>query len=397
MKILVILLTFLTIYAMDNRSVTYIEPPLSFVIQSHTRLYDRIRESHAEYLGTDTLLNIGELSLIHSIQIIQNQKTYLLILETSPDGTLLHAGLNLFKDRPFMVDEENQRFIERYFLELLLEDKPKQTLEHDRISLSYNGQSFGSILFKTIDLILPVMINADRFTLYKKDYQIIAEWVHENNVIWLSFPANLQLITGKDKRELDGELIIKLLDQTTDNITPSIPFPNNLTQDSTGMLIQTGPEFYPGISRHLYFILSEDDTIPVFDFLYTRESLINYLQYPGTFTGTYPIDLEIKTRNPLSVNISYDTLNMVLGEDYETFIGIEKENADGYEVVVLYKNIIYDHIHLCLLRIPFDFIEEPEQEWTGELYPYIRQDNLAKLFATLMPGTGSEPVQIKQE
>lgn len=382
---------------MDNRSVTYIDPPMSFEIQSHARLYDMIRDGHAEYLNTDTLFNNGEMSLCHSIQVIQNQNTYSSIFETRTDGTLLHAGLILFKDRPFTVNEENQRFIERYFLELLLEDKPKQMLEQDGISLSYNGQSFGSILFKNLDLILPKMIHAENFSLYKKEYHYIAEWVNENHVIWFSYPANLQLISGKDKRELDGALIRDIMDQTIQSTFTRLLTPDNPTQDSSGILIQAGSEYFPGITQHSYFILSEDDTIPVFDSLYIRESLINYLQYPQTFTGTYPIELELKTRNPLQLIISYDTLVKVIGEEYKIYTGIEEERTDGYEAVIIFENKMYDHIHLCLLTIPKNFIKVSNQKWSGTLYPYIRQDNLTSLFAKIRPGTGSEPVQIKIE
>jgi len=397
MRILVIFVAFLSLKAMDFKSLSEIEPPLIFEIQSDTRLYDTIGEKSPEYLRTDTLWSQNEKVLSHAVQITLNQKKYSLIFESRPDGTLLHSGLLLFPERPFVINPEIQRFIERYFLELLLSDKPKEALAQDRISLSYNGQSFGTILFRELDIILPSMINAGKFTIYNKGYNYIAEWVQEKHVIWFSFPANLQLISGKDKRELDGTLIRDLLDQIVTFTHPLILFQSDLVQDSTGLLIQTGSEYFPGISQTSYFIHSDVDTLLVFDIIYPRESLINFLKYPGAFDVNFTVELEIKTRNPLSVTIPYDTFIQIIGQDYEIFTGIEEETTDSYQSIVLFKSKKYDHIHLCILSIPSDFFEKSEQKWTGLLYPYIRQDNLTNLFAKIRPGTVSEPVPIKLE
>jgi len=205
------------------------------------------------------------------------------------------------------------RFLERALLSLSLENSVQDIVscaEMLQLKILYSDQD---LIFSPVHNFIElynVIISASQFNLTFNSNLILAEWVNHTGSLKILFPSNAQVILGKNKKELDEDVLQSLFSASQFN-----PIIDVLKKPETGLKTSLitpvkGSNYYDRISSDTYYYINGKDSLLVFNRNYISQSVSN-LFLANTFSGGRLLKLEGKVYGGVSIPFTL-FLNMIL-------------------------------------------------------------------------------------
>lgn len=180
----------------------------------------------------------------------------------------------------------------------------------------------------------------------------------------IDYPNDFSLFYGKDKKELQDELV-KKVEESRDNVQY-----DSCPKSNEGIVNRVDDEKY-GLFKKQYFLSS--DSKRVYDQEFPIESLVN--------TFVFPEDCHIAPRVFLKIHLYGIRKNelvvfpgsfskSILTSDWKVWSNIENE-----KILLLFEHPFLNFQHMLFL----EFSEEI-QDWRGDFYSFIPNSNVGNLF-----------------
>ena len=227
------------------------------------------------------------------------------------------------------------------------------------------------------------IIKSKKFILNFEDYQFIANWTTlGGKQVAMKFPADINLLKGMDKGQLEDELIIKMkLFASSDKI---IPQKNNFKSDqrtANGLYIQKGTHFETNDFRSDIYLTKKNNNeyLPVYSNRFPVESFSNL------FTCNLPSTIDVELTTMLYGNktdkstLKLRKLQAFLSENNITFFGLQNNEEESMKATIIYYNPTYRYIHMLIANVEKSALfENGEKIIHADLYLFIPQANFIK-------------------
>lgn len=340
-----------------------------------------------EYLGDMLASQYGwtKASDFTSSRQIQNKS---LQVEFDSHQRISHLGLKVFSPqaREF-VDPEIAEFLERILLELKLEDSRGQLnnkLKEYKIRLYCNQATWGSLLFHHFDTALMLADESAAFRISKDSLNYSALWENEMNESFeIQFPANYQLISGKDKKELDDQLELRFRESSDRFFMPADI--NHLTLVDCGSNIwktKAASFVIPAVSDARYFCKSAEGLRWIYDRQFPVESFSNLFHYLPDINNQLSIRLTHRKYGKQTSNYTVPLTQVlsVLQPNFHTYVGFEECTSEEMNVVVFFYNTLGNYMHMLSIKTNKAEVFDTH-EVCGELHTFIPEHNIKNLFS----------------
>lgn len=343
----------------------------------------------------DTLVEMGgEIYTQRRLAININHCRVPVIIEAEP-GVVEHIGLEIFPRFADFPQLFLYQAVERILLELVLNrDQAKNLLETERIMILLDDVPFGSLGHNDIEQVLEIMLAAEKFPYSWNNYRYLLECESNGHRLEWLLPAREELIKGYDKRELDRQLIQQLTSDDSAVVESNVQ-ETELRQLENGLWLLPGKEFFTGISSRCYYRKTNSDPELVFDERFPIESIMNFLQKEVRSAPSLHLNLKYKSTPDTTIAIDYQQLRQALEKEHLIYVGIETEQADAFQVVVVFENRIYNHIHLLSFWLRRAVLNGSAAVIEARFYPNIRRDNINDLFSIETFDNKEEKFQIR--
>lgn len=314
--------------------------------------------------------NIQQLVEKLPIRALPKKDTLMVIQEVIPDKSLVfqfnaahemtHIGVSLFtNETKQMLDQKICDFLERYWLELLLQKEESQVsrkLQEFHVKLSMDGQSFGTGSFHAVDIALRQMRMPVNFSMQSNDKRAKAIWAFDQHTLTLDFPLYRELIEGMDKQEADAELHQQL--QTTteqsfslieESVTASL-----LVKQSDHLYVRPGTKFMiAALSSDRYYQRLKDGSFqPLFSKDYPIQSMNNlFLTY--LYGKNKKLRLTHRQYGHFTPEISLPLLSFLalFNQDFERACHTTINTKGELETIVVFVHKQLNYIHLLKTKI----------------------------------------------
>ncbi|WP_146161507.1 hypothetical protein [Mangrovibacterium marinum] len=288
------------------------------------------------------------------------------------------------------VGVEIADFLERAMLESVLEEnngKLKPKLKEYNMELEWNQIPYGSPLFHSLADGLNTIHDQSRFLLTHDSLTYCANWLNDDNSSFtVRFPANYELILGKDKKELDDQLGIKLKQHACTRKNPPKPLPKlDVLEKGKNFLIQKGNSlFIEDMNSNTYFKKSPTGEIQwLYDEQFAAQTLANLFYHDDPQAEN--IRLKIlhrkygkKTDEYL---ISLAQLTCFFDEGFDTYIGFEQTSQPDLTAVVFFYNTKTNYLNMLRVKTKASALFN-QGILECELHSYIPEHNIKNLFGT---------------
>jgi hypothetical protein len=336
---------------------------------------------HKATTPVDTLIEMGgEVYTQRRLAITINHCRVPVIIEAN-SGIVEHIGVKIFPRFSDFPQIFLYRAVERILLELMLNSNQAiNLLETERITILLDDVPFGSLDNSRIEQVLEIMLSAEKFPYSWNNYRYLLECEFNGHRLEWILPAREELIKGYDKRELDRQLIQQLTGDCSAIIESNVQ-ETDLRQLENGLWLLPGNEFFSGISSRCYYRKTNADPELVFDEQYPIESIMNFLQKEVRPAPSLRLNLKYKNTPDTTIAIDYRQLRRELEKEHLIYAGIETEQVDAFQVVVVFENRIYNHLHLLSFWLPRAVLSGTAPVIEAQFYPNIRRDNINDLFS----------------
>lgn len=358
------------------------------------QLYNRLPESVRSEIYNSSTKNENK-KIDAQIDLDGNVVSY-----SIENQLLKHVGIELkYLSSESKFEKTIVKFLERALLRLSLEKSLNDliyTAEEMQIKILIQENE---LRFSTISGLLDLMhvINtSNQFILSQTGVSFNVEWNSSIGTIRMIFPNNYQLITGKNKKELDEEILKNLaeISMETASIIPS--FDSKLANDSLPICIAKGSDYLNRLSSDVYYKFNKKDSILVFDKKFISYSVSNLFQ-KKQLSGNRTLSLNQKLYGKRSV-----TLNLYLQKyisffesDYETFCGLESQNQKNIKGTVIIRHKYFNFIHLLYFDSNSTEIFSDEGKINADFYPNIPMHNVNNLFFQNLKYTNQTIINVK--
>ena len=325
---------------------------------------------------------------ITKITLRSNQDTVNIKIEFNDDSTITHIGLNLFEtDQTLYYDQLVYQFIERYLLVNFLNPpagnkKPKSS----DVNLIFNQLTFKLGNKDQFTELLRIIRYSGLFKIEREDLLFHAKWSDKSgNEVELQFPAQAEIITGKDKMELDKGISLKL--SAYDSPSGTSSHNNNFKIDFYQLQPYTGDIKYikgeklvENLTNNKYYVTGGDTLVPLFDKRYESESINNIFTIPLDVVD----ELKLIVRHHMyGMNIeeySTDFSSLLhLLPNYELFTGNELNNNNRL-IILVFINYDLNNLHLVTLSGDIDkLFDQGPKVLNADIYTNIRTDNIKNI------------------
>jgi hypothetical protein len=348
---------------------------LSFSSNNLHDLYKLLPESTKNKLESKALSP----SNTYFIEDINVSNRYGLVMKSNNYNELSHIGLNIFSSE---LIESNYckviEYIERELLTYLLlqtDAEIKQRMNNNNIELRLNGN-----LLNTKELIASYLVFDEytHFNLNNDSKQFIAIWkLNSSNLITMKFTNNYIFIAGKQKDEIENE-ILRDLKYSNSGVEIHKQIRNLDDQVNCDRIYLNSGITYndsPNITSDSYFY-SHDSITPVFDTLNHKESLNNLL------LNLVPTHINFQIRHKLYGNSEENyTININdffnhFSKDHDIFIGWGSNEKENLSASIFIYNVLFNYTHLLVVNTNMVNFSNYHGNINGTLYTFIRNDNL---------------------
>lgn len=288
-------------------------------------------------------------------------------------------------------------FLGRSLLKLSLEKSIHDlisTAEFLQINIAFQGKD---LIFTTIsgfEEIYKHIVDANRVTILKNEHVNIVRWENQDNLLEWKFPNNFQLISGKNKKELDEELFYSLTSFSMSHFSQANRY-KDLNRDENPILIRKGAKFMNLLSSDVYYKQSGNDSFLVYDDNYPDYSLTNLL-LKKELAGDKTVFINHRIYGGRNEKYAVGLFDLIsFFEKQQTgFVGIEDANPDSIEGTWIYYNEQFNFIHLLHFKTSSADIFSADGSISADLYSNIPLQNVSNLFGIFKPEKVSQKIEI---
>lgn len=324
----------------------------------------------------DTIMEVPDVVRGKSLVFVQNEKQ-----------VISHIGVSLFSDETkLMLDRGICNFLERYFLELLLQkDKVGVQLKLDEyhVSLMINGQEFEKSSFRSVKEILQIMSMPVNFALRNMGKQAEAVWIFNDYHLHLQFPLYRELIDGTDKKESDEELynllqvaVFNSVDLVDERVTRK-----NLHPKTGDVYVRKGETFLiKPMSSDRYYVEENGVFVPLFRKQYPEYSMNNlFLTYRNGEGKT--LQITHRKYGHFTPEISIPLLNFLACFKDDFLIACHTGyNKNGeLETMVVFNHKTLNYIHLLRVHASKEQLFSAHPVLKADFYSNIPQHYINSL------------------
>jgi len=303
-------------------------------------------------------------------------------------GTVAHLGVALFSENmKEAVGKPVCDFQERFFLELFLQDNETKALKLlDEYKIEFADPYFGSFL-NYLETSILFAKDANNYVLTKDSLTWISTWSNSTQNFSFRFLANYDLILGMDKNEAEIWLALQLQNFKCERSAILLPLveTGELEQLNKSLYVKRGKnQFIQSMNSNLYFL---PDTITctfhlLYDSKFPEESIAN--MFNNHSNQTEGLDLHIRQMlyggKTQTYKMKLSDLQCFMGNDYETFTGIEKCTLDAVEFTVMYKSQWYNCYHILHIKTTHQHLFDKTAPLIAEFITFIPNHNIKDLY-----------------
>lgn len=308
------------------------------------------------------------------IEVPQVIKGKSLVFALNEKKLVSHIGVSLFSDETKqMLDRNICNFLERYFLELLLQKDRgdvKSKLAEYHVSLMINGQEFDKGYFHSVAEVLQIMRMPVSFALCHKGKHAEAVWISDNYQLSLRFPLYRELIDGTDKKESDEELynMLQVATFAPVNLVDEQVTRESLLPETGGVYIRKGETFLiKPMSSDRYYVEEDGRFVPLFRKQCPEYSMNNLFLTYGNGNGK-TLQITHRKYGHFTPEISIPLLNFLacFKDDFLTACHTGYNKNGELETMVVFNHKTLNYIHLLRVHIA------KEQLFSG--HPILKAD-----------------------
>lgn len=308
------------------------------------------------------------------------------------EGRVKHVGVSIFSDEEKKaIGQMLCDFHERFLLSVLLEEndsKAHEMLKRNNAEIITSGISFDKQLKRsTLEQALARVISEKpRFVSARDSRQWNTAWQGEAFSLSLSFPVDIQLITGMDKKELGTAFCQQLNEMPEVKFQPSPLFLDveSATQVRKNMFKSAGESYLTdAINSSIYFEkgIGTEPYIAVFDAKYPEESTKNLFLSPNHQAGKLQISIRQKGYDNMpEYTVVLSKLLTFVQDEHETFVGIEQCSQKKLNFTVIFKSKGHAYHHLLFVETTPDILFKADRPLNATLYTYIPTGNVKDLY-----------------
>jgi hypothetical protein len=353
----------------------------ALVLYFHTLGAQTFATRQLEYLNSLMPCSLPTTTTVFNCPQISNLP---LKVEYNLAGVVSHLGLSLFSDslKTHKLTKPLYDFEERLFLEAFLqgdEAKARKLLQENRILLSNTGSISGSFHQQLENGLRLASMDSVEYVMTKDSLIWTSEWRGKTGNFMLRFPANYDLISGMDKKEIETVFARQLQSfQCKGVTTPSIKgYLGDLEQLNRSNYVIRGKElFIKAMNSNVYFGV-------LFDRNYPEESITNLFNDPDPQCSK-GLDLQIRQitygGDSLTYRMKLHDFQCFMNEDYEVFTGIEKCTDKVAEFSVIYRSKWYNCYHLLYVKTTPQILFDKVEPLNAVLYTFIPNQNIKNLY-----------------
>lgn len=314
-----------------------------------------------------------------------------IILSRDETGVVDHIGFCFLPDSVRLVNIPVIHFLEREILTILTSSDVATVLRSDQengLQLLYNGHRISKSLLQDKKGLCSLLKQSNGIFINKEYNTYYVSLVCLNgNQLSFSFPADCNLISGMNKRELEIRLSFQLKNHISKNIDNQAALSDlsylQLIQDTIfkeQVYVKKGDEFnIPQINNDLFYFKEDSIYTLISDTSLVALSFSNVLLAPSS--NQYTIDIRHRMYGSLVQNYAIDIRNFndFFSQGFERYFGIESlvpENLSG--TMILY-NRNEEYIHLAYVITTLDDLMNGGKI-VMDLYSYIPQHNIKTMY-----------------
>ena len=308
-----------------------------------------------------------------------------LIVEKDYRGVITHAGVKLF-NRKFIERYPSSlyRFVERYFLELLLmpsEHEIYAKLRMERVRITSDMCSMTSIRQGLLDIIAAFISEPSFCIICNNNRYVVSCMVDNKLLVELNFPVRYELISGFTKLEAENSIYMSLMAYEKSKY---VPYKENELFFYNDSVLCGNEDYYLAeeIVSTSYYRKDKDVMIPIFSTSLLIESVRNL------FNSLYDWGIETEiTQNlyggkMISYNVSLaKVMNFYTSQGCKIHTGINKCGKSKIEGALIAVNMELGYQHLLNFSFHKDLFVEPEKHLVKmKVYSYIPIHNVSSMF-----------------
>ena len=306
-------------------------------------------------------------------------------IEYDTAGAVCHLGFSLFSDslKNHALTKPLYDFQERLLLEVFLqgdETKARKLLaEYKVYGIDYLMDFGVGTFFNSLESSMLFALQANEYVMTKDSLSWTSLWQDENRSFILHFPANFDLISGMDKKEMEIWLAKQLQNFQCSGVSvrPVAGYLGDLQQlNRSNYLLQGNELFIKAMNSNVYFQVIYNRNFP-------EESIANLFNYPD-IQRTQGLDLQIRQTayggESMSYKMKLSDFQCFTGDDFETYTGIEKCTADVAEFTVIYKSKWYNYYHLLYVQTTPQILFDKTEPLKAVFYTFIPNHNIKNLY-----------------
>ena len=318
----------------------------------------------------------------------------LIKIEKNNSGQITHLGLptnNIGIDSVLPV--EFKRFMERKFLEYFLINDMKKIVninQQNKILMSLNGESLGSLLFSSFDNIIPILSDIRQFSVNRDSLTYSMRLSGSDNQVFdFIFPANQMLICGMDKKELDDNLVRELKLWRSSTSPVPIIGRDQLVPIGNGIYKLPGKTYYSILFSDLFFEKQDTDN---FELLFGTadlsksfsNGLLRSSELCSKKTARITQNMYGKKEEQYTIMLT-DLTGYYTTKGFELYFGIEDSLESNLRGTLIAYNRSLNFLDLMDIRTNSEELFNPMGDFRIRLYSNIPTDNIKDLFGRFLP------------
>lgn len=293
-----------------------------------------------------------------------------------------HIGYSVFsiKQRE-RVGETRSNFIERFLLSTDLPFNREKTVEEEMMEEKIAFRSGNLSLLKSFAKDSSLSVDA---SLVKEKLHDV-KWMREGKTVCeIGFPANHELLTGRNMLENDNRLQMDILLMADSVVKGRYSFQKDALKEQEEVFVLSGGSYLSDeLLANRYFLKNADGSFsPLCTPIAPRESLANLLS-ANDIPNNFSLEITLKQYNYREATFSVPLTKWVEYykeqgcKPYFCVIGQEKSFLD---CLLLLRNEDLGCCHVMRLRFDTDMLEKRKGKITARLNAFVPTSNIKDLY-----------------
>ena len=294
-----------------------------------------------------------------------------LVVRVNAQNVVNHIGIKMFATS---VRQHNQAFVydfvERLFLELILEKPQKRHAQMSRNDVRIDQGSLED--FFSLDTTIQVSIRR----MDSKAYHL--EWSFSEKKLVISFPMDYQLLSGCNLIELE-RTYAQMISQIEWVNAPAPGLPDDISPKGTDYVLDGTYYIKPEVRSDLFYTKNSDRKWElVCDTSQPEKSAANIALSPGKM-GDFMLKAVFDQYGYIVDTLTlpiHEWIRYGMSEGGTPYFGIKNVGLAGVEGTIFFPNEEGGYCHLLSVEIPMEVIANRAGVINGRLYVYIPLHNV---------------------